>query len=318
MNSSRGRVLRAAAVGLATLAVSVSAAAQDPAARYKEGLRLFDHGSYAEAVDAFSESFRASNDTRYLWNLALAELRAKRPYEASEHLLAYTKRPDATPQNRVRAEALIEETSGELGHLLIAAPEGAEISLDGNALGTAPLPFAIDVHPDKPHVVIAKMDGHEAKKEIAAPGASEVKVQLVFPPEPPTPPAPAPPPIAAPSPPLPQATLLAEPASDRERSREGELPKESLLVGLVLAEGIGGAAIGVTGGILWLNGQSTSFHPSTSNQALGIGMLAAGSLIHLSMYPTMILWPRRTAEHRAELSPAVFTNGGGFSLRGSF
>ena len=71
----------------------------------------------------------------------------------------------------------------------------------------------------------------------------------------------------------------------------------------------------MAGAVVWLDGRSTSIHPVAANQALGIGMLVAGGVIHLSMYPTMALWPRWSSDRRAYLSPLVFTNRGRGQLR---
>ena len=84
---------------------------------------------------------------------------------------------------------------GEVSHIEITADAGAEIYIDGQPMGQAPLANAVAVKPGS-HVVEARLNGRVAKVTVNAPAGAQAAAALAFSAEEP---APAPVPAAAPA-----------------------------------------------------------------------------------------------------------------------
>jgi hypothetical protein len=221
---------------LAGLAVSTPARADsndDARRRYQQGVTAFEKGDFPAAVDAFAAVYKTTNETKHLWNLALAEYKANRTYAALLHLREYVSKSDANPKNVERAQGLITEEAAKSAHLKVVAPAGADILVDGARIGSAPLATPIEVDPDKAHVVIASHGADEATQNLAAPGAQTVSVELSFPVAPPAPVS-----VASAPPPAPASAPV--PAAATESPSHGG--NSALRVWLTVGLGVGAVA----------------------------------------------------------------------------
>jgi hypothetical protein len=293
--------MRAAfAIGALMLLPAVARADEAGASRFDEGVRAFEKGDYAVAVEAFGEAYRASRSGKHLWNLALAEIRAERPFDALLHLREYTARDDASPQNVQRATKLIEREGALVGHLTIAAPSGAEVFVDGSSVGRAPITAGIDVDPKQGHLVEARLGQREAQSQVAPPGSTRVDVTLAFREESPRASSPAP-----------------RPSDIRYDAPPNAIPNEGLLSTLVIAETAGGAVAGGVGFSLFAAGGAQN---DSSKQMLGGVLMGAAVVLLAADVVTVALWPHAAPARTGSTStsPSLSVSLGGVSLRGAF
>jgi hypothetical protein len=166
-------------------ATTPKAAAQES---YGKGVHLanladakHDPTLFEAAYLQFAQAYAIYPDDKVLWNLAASELRTKRfvealhhfrLYDAHEHILAHSSHPEHS-----RLVRLMGEASNATGRLKIAAPSGAEISVDGAVVGAAPLPDAVDVLPGE-HRIDAKKDGLVLHGSAKVDAGQEVRAEL--------------------------------------------------------------------------------------------------------------------------------------------
>jgi hypothetical protein len=127
-------------------------------ARFNEGVEFFDKGQYENARAAFLQAYALRKHPAVLLNLAQSSLRSGHSLEAARYFEQYLHESSSlTPAQRADAEKGLTEAQGKLGHLEISATDGSEIFVDGEHVGTAPLPDPVNVEPG-PHVVKANSD----------------------------------------------------------------------------------------------------------------------------------------------------------------
>jgi hypothetical protein len=244
-----------------TLPISARAADthDDARRRYQQGVSAFEKGDFTAAIDAFTAVYKSTGRANHLWNLALAEYKANHAYDALTHLREYVGKPDAIPSIVERAQGLIAEESTKIAHVTIVAPDGADVFVDGARIGAAPITNAVELDPDRPHVVLAKHGADEAAQTLAAPGAKDVPVRLAFPV---SPPPPAPVVVAsAPSPTSPPAGA----ASPSSRGSGGGSPLRTwLTVGL----GVGAVAAGGVAVLMGVDSNNAANSASSTRNGL--------------------------------------------------
>ena len=186
------RGLRSQIVAAALLASAPSFADGAPpdAARkhFDDGKRLFREGKQeasAAKLDQACGEFKAAYALRatknVLWNVIVCEVATKKSLDAMKHLRAYVKANGTPARGSDAARELAEQwdpTYAATGHLLIEAPEGAEVTIEGAAV-EAPLPGEVDVSSGV-HAVEAKLGERRAKTEVAVLGGQTAKVKLAF------------------------------------------------------------------------------------------------------------------------------------------
>ncbi|MBV9946983.1 MAG: hypothetical protein JOZ69_09055 [Myxococcales bacterium] len=146
-------------------------------------IRLFDHGDYGAAADAFAQAYAARPTEKALWNWALSEELAGRYYAAAVHLRQYQADPTARADHLARAGELLALARQHIAELAIDAPAGFVVTLDGRAVGSAPLGETVDADPDVDHVVGADAAAAHLRVRVPRPGPGPLQVRL----EPPQP-----------------------------------------------------------------------------------------------------------------------------------
>lgn len=179
-----------AVLACATIA-SADAPAPDPASDAQrlldEGTRLFtDDASYEAARDAFQRSYELSPSWRALNGIALTYQEQGRYLDAIvtyEKLIAEVA-DTLTPEQRATVEKRRAALEAKVGVVELAAEQtGAAITLDGDAVGTAPLAKSVRVMPGR-HVVVATLDGYRPLTRTFDVGAgAHVPARLVLEPE---------------------------------------------------------------------------------------------------------------------------------------
>lgn len=145
--------------------------------RFKEGVDYFDARRYEDARLAFLQAHALRKHPAVLLNIAESALRAGRALESARYYKQFSKESGgSSPEQRAQAEKGLSEARQRLGRIDVSAPAGAEVALDGETIGTAPLAEPVDVEPG-PHTVTA---GTESVKVIAVIG-QKVEAKLSTP-----------------------------------------------------------------------------------------------------------------------------------------
>src|SRR6266566_3808368 len=108
--------------------------------RFQEGVKFFDQKHYEEARAAFLQAYALKHHPAVLLNLAQSEVRSGHPLEAARHFAAYLREsPNVTSAERSEAEKSLAAARTKLGRIHISAAPGAEVLVDGEVVGQAPL-----------------------------------------------------------------------------------------------------------------------------------------------------------------------------------
>ena len=161
----------------------LSAQEPDPArAAFDRGLKLYQEEDFSGAAKAFREAYELKPAWKILFNIGQAEAADKRYGLALEALQKYlVQGGDDVPTDRgqeVRSE--VKRLLDLVGMLQIEAAEGAQISVDTEFRGTAPLPGVIPVSAGVDHVVVARSpDGETADRTVRVLSGQMQVVDLV-------------------------------------------------------------------------------------------------------------------------------------------
>lgn len=186
--------------------VSGSTPPIDPTARarelFKEGVRLARKNDWQAAYAAFLQAWELRQNAPIALNLGYAEKMLGKHRDASEHLrFCIDNSPPDHPDVQLAREWLAESKK-QVATLTITVQEtGAEVSIDGRPIGTAPLPPEVYVDPGT-HKLEARLGTRRAAltEEHRAGVTHEIKLLLREPP-PPVVPVPSPPSAAPAAPP---------------------------------------------------------------------------------------------------------------------
>lgn len=187
-----GHGKRAVSVGVTTLLLALARAA--PAAEpnatalarqhFERGYAAAQRGELEVAVAEFEGAYAASPNSSVLFNLGQAYASAGRAVDAVQTLERYLELGGtAIPaERRTQVEALITYHSRSLGDLALeVAPAGAEVTLDGRNVGTAPFAAPLRV-PRGTHTVVVTLPGYERRLESFEARAGEraaLRIELV-------------------------------------------------------------------------------------------------------------------------------------------
>jgi hypothetical protein len=150
------------AILVAVLAAAGPAGADDSAqrdaeARFEEGLARVRAHDLEAALQSFRQATALMRKPAIVWNLALTEEKTNHPVDALAHFKEYLRQLPAADPDRPRAQKHIDGLNAATGHIEVAAPTGAAITVDKTqSLGATPLADPIDVAPGH-HDVEAKL-----------------------------------------------------------------------------------------------------------------------------------------------------------------
>jgi hypothetical protein len=154
------------------------AVAEAARARVKEGIALYGKKKYDRAYAAFLQAHALTKNTTILINLGVTALKLGHPREAAGHFDRFLKEAkDATPEQKARADKGLADARSALGAIEVTAPESAEISVDGEPAGRAPLLAPIDVLPGRHEVTSTTNAGTKSETVTVGMGAI-AKVRL--------------------------------------------------------------------------------------------------------------------------------------------
>ncbi len=133
--------MRPLTTSLCTLAVittlSAGAVADDRSDSdkiFKEGLSAYGHKDFEGARTKFAAAYARYPSPNSLFNLARVEQVLGRNLEAYRHYRAYSELPEnprITPPERAEAKQRMGESLAKLGRIVLVAPQGARVVIDG-------------------------------------------------------------------------------------------------------------------------------------------------------------------------------------------
>jgi tetratricopeptide (TPR) repeat protein len=143
------------------------------AALYDEGVALYKKGQWADAHASFLAAWSIHKHWQIAANLANVELKLGKSRDAAEHAAYYLH--NAPADRHARARALLDKATANVGTLKIrVSVQGAEIAVDGHAVGLSPLADDVIVDPGK-HSVEARRDGYAAIQQTLIMGKGEAR-----------------------------------------------------------------------------------------------------------------------------------------------
>jgi hypothetical protein len=134
---------------------------------FHEGTQAFEAAQYAQAYKALKTAWELAPTYRTAAGLGQVELQLEQYPDAAFHL-AYCLRhypADADPAARTHVEEGLDQARAHVGALRVrVSVEGAEVSVDGAAIGKSPLEGLVFVKPGS-HVIAATHEGYRSAEE---------------------------------------------------------------------------------------------------------------------------------------------------------
>lgn len=296
--------------------------------RFTEGVRLVKKKAWQPAYEAFLEAWQLKQHPQIALNLGRVEMELGKHRGAIAHLQHWLDNNRPEDPDSVQARAWIAEAKKEVATLRITVQgSGVEVRIDGESVGTSPLPPEIYVEPGKHTVEVGdRASRDEVTAEYQAGSTSEVSLA----------PKTAPAPIVTPTN-VPTLTAVVEappPGPRPELVRVGAVLGGVLLVsGAFFAAASVSKAQQVDGGTrgaqcydgsgyhAWCN----EYHAYRNDVAvfgnLSIGMFIGGALVGGAtlLYALRILPPGSSPKKAAFLAvPVLSPSSGGLAMTGSF
>lgn len=160
----RSRLVMGILAGAAVLATAAPSRADDAVvkrdaqARFEEGIARVKGGDYEGARVSFKQAYAVLRKPEILWNLALAEQKSGHVVDAITHFKQVQREVPAGP-DRASAAKHVTDLLPLTAHIDVVAPSGMQVSLDGTALGVAPLGDTLDVEVGRHHIEIRSAQG---------------------------------------------------------------------------------------------------------------------------------------------------------------
>lgn len=160
-----------------------SSTAERAESLFRQGRELSAAGRLAEAFVAYREAFELDARFDIAGNLGRTELALGHHRDAAEHLTFSLEHmpKDATNEQRERVLALVREARQHVGALRVTVNvEGADVTVDGRAVGKAPLSAELFVETGARVVSARSADGRTAEVRVVAIAGATTAVDLAL------------------------------------------------------------------------------------------------------------------------------------------
>ena len=153
------------------------------AARAKalEGSRIADEGQHERALALFRQAFTLFPEPAYLYDIGVECQALGRDVEALDAYARFLRDPHNTPLSLVtHARELTAELDKRLGEIQVrGAPDGANIDVDGEPRGTAPVSEPVRAKPGSHRVVVRRPGFEPFRTDVLVPEGAAVIVDVV-------------------------------------------------------------------------------------------------------------------------------------------
>jgi hypothetical protein len=150
-------------------------------AEYEGGKILFQAKDFAAALVKFEHAYEISRDPRLLWNAAICqkELRRYTRMLATIDRLLKDGGPLLTEQDRTDAAAIVKTVKEFVSPLKLTVNEpGAQVFVDGELVGTTPLPETVLVDVGSRKIRVTKPGYKEVERAVTVVGVSDVAIDV--------------------------------------------------------------------------------------------------------------------------------------------
>jgi PEGA domain len=148
---------------------------------FNKGVSAFDAKRFGEAAEEFNAAYQLSPAFAVLYNIGQVNVALGRSVEAVDAYEKYLKQgASAIPSERKqRVAAEIDRQRTRIGTVVVrTVPNGAELRVDGVAVGKTPLPSAVRVTSGR-HTIEAYMAEHVPQiRELDVAGRAEIVLEL--------------------------------------------------------------------------------------------------------------------------------------------
>jgi hypothetical protein len=209
-------------VGLLVAPAAVRTAAADAkkeaSRHFKLGVDLYGEGKFSEALVEFQRAYELRPHPSVLYNIAATYRELSYYSESIEFFERFLGEGKGVAKKDLikKAQAELDELRARVGSIVVEAPGGVTLLLDGKEVGAAPLPRPLVVAPGDHPLEARAEDGRVVKKTVRVTAGDETRVALELPALPPPEPTPPPPDPSPPADPIGDA--LVRKAVPRTRS----------------------------------------------------------------------------------------------------
>lgn len=138
--------------------------------KYEIGRALYTTDAL-NAYERFREAYELSGDPRLLWNMAICQKNAKHYAKTKELLNKYVQDAGAasllTEDDKRKSDEVLTVIESLIGVLEIRVNEpGAQIFVDGDAIGESPLPAPLTIDNGQRKVKVQKAEFHDFEADI--------------------------------------------------------------------------------------------------------------------------------------------------------
>ena len=149
---------------------------------FKSGVGFFTDQKYAEALAEFDRAYEIAPATIVLYNIAACHRYLSHYSEAVKYYRRFLDESEGgakVPADRiVAAKAELDDILSKIARVSVTAPDGAEVMVDGEPVGTMPLDMPLIVAPGE-HKVVVKLAGKkDGDKSLKLASGDEVSVKI--------------------------------------------------------------------------------------------------------------------------------------------
>jgi hypothetical protein len=198
--------------------------------RFQEGVAFYDKGQFEMARAAFLQAYALRKHPTVLLNLAQSSLKSGHALDAARYFQQFLKESSGISEaQRADATKGLGEARMKLGRIdVIGATVGADIFVDDERIGMAPLDHSVDVEPGS-HTVRSQGPNGEQTIPVTASAGQGVVARFSAASSAPAASPPSPPPAPPPSEPAPEPTPSSTP-SEPETSPPPAPPPSTVVI----------------------------------------------------------------------------------------
>jgi hypothetical protein len=172
-------------IGIACLLVASSAAAQsshaetEGRAHFDRGLALFNSQDFNGALAEFQAAYDVSHRPTVLYNIGVAHQALHHYPEAARAIEQFLREATITPERRAQVAHGLDEIRQFIAHVTITGlPNGATLTIDGDAIGTAPFAAAVAVGTGRHTLAVHASGFRDAQQTILIAGGQQREVRF--------------------------------------------------------------------------------------------------------------------------------------------
>jgi len=149
-------------------------------AKFMEGVDRFGQEDYPAALAAFEASYRLNPKPKVLYNIGMCQ---KALYRYVESIATFEKLlaeggSDLKPKLNQEVKAALDEMEKLVGKVVLTgAPDGAEVRVDGVAVGKTPFASSLVLDPGSRAIEVSKPGFEPLYAEITVPSGAEIAVR---------------------------------------------------------------------------------------------------------------------------------------------